>query len=188
MNYLIITAHPSTKGFTHKIAHAFQEEVVKNGHTCEIMDLYKEENVLAYLSFEDVRDTGISPQRDRFQAAVKNADQLVFVHPLWWGNMPAIMKNWIDVVFASGFAFRYTKTGPEGLLKGKSARVFVTGGSPWILYALLLFPFFIIWRLFVLGFCGIKAKSTTYFHNAPKITAEQQEKNLEKVRMIAKKG
>jgi NAD(P)H dehydrogenase (quinone) len=37
------------------------------------------------------------------------ADEIVLVFPIWWGDMPAIMKNWMDCNFMSGFAFKYEK-------------------------------------------------------------------------------
>lgn len=55
-----------------------------------------------------------------------NADELVFVFPIWWGDAPAILKNFIDCNFHSGFAFRYENGRPIGLLKGKSARIIAT--------------------------------------------------------------
>ena len=44
--------------------------------------------------------------------------------------MPAIMRGYIDKVFALEYAYTYTENGPVGLLKGKKAMVFQTTGSP----------------------------------------------------------
>ena len=181
MHTLIVTAHPSTKGFTHRIAETIRKKRELQGHSVEICNLYDAENQLPYLAFEDVHDVTTTPQIERFHLMIRKADELIFIHPLWWGNMPAIMKNWLDNVLKSGFAFQYTAKGPKGLLQGKTARVFCTGGSPWWLYACILFPFFIVWRLFVLGFCGIKVKNTTYMHNSPKQTEQDRQLFLHKV-------
>lgn len=178
MKYLIITAHPSSKGFTHRIAKTITETVQKKGATAKVIDLYAPEHALPFFSFEDIKNLPEIPLVAAFQKDVMDADELIFIHPLWWGGLPAIMKNWIDHVFASGFAYKYTKQGPVGLLKGKTGRVFVTGGSKKWMYHMLFFPFFIIWRLFVMYFCGIRTKNTTYFHNGPKVTPEEHEKNL----------
>jgi NAD(P)H dehydrogenase (quinone) len=47
-----------------------------------------------------------------------------------WYSMPAILKGYIDRVFATGFAFRYSKRGPIGLLNGKRAYVYQTAVDP----------------------------------------------------------
>jgi putative NADPH-quinone reductase len=38
---------------------------------------------------------------------IKWADHLVWIHPVWWGGLPALTKGFIDRVFLPGFAFRY---------------------------------------------------------------------------------
>jgi NAD(P)H dehydrogenase (quinone) len=43
MHSLIITAHPSSQGFTHAIAETYKEAKEKNGHTVEILNLYTTE-------------------------------------------------------------------------------------------------------------------------------------------------
>jgi putative NADPH-quinone reductase len=50
MNILIITAHPSSQGFTHKIANTYSQAATEKGHTVEIIDLYKSP-MLEYLTF-----------------------------------------------------------------------------------------------------------------------------------------
>ena len=185
MHILIVTAHPSTQGFTHKIAAEYAAVSKFLGHEVEILDLYRTEIKQEYLSFEDKTSQLDTPDRRIMQEKIVWADELVFVHPLWWGGVPAIMKNWLDVNLSSHFAYQYTKSGPQGLLKGKQGRVFITGGGSWLLYLCLLFPFFIVWGLMVLFFCGIKVKSLTYFGSKPTKTPEQLEGWLRKVRRIA---
>ena len=97
MKTLIITAHPSKKGFTHKIARIISE--VTNG---EIIDLYNEP-VQEFLKFEDIGDIMISEQTKSYQNKISKADILFFIHPIWWGNVPAILKNFCDLVFQAGF-------------------------------------------------------------------------------------
>lgn len=64
------------------------------------------------------------------------ADTLVLQFPLWWYDMPAILKGWFDRVFVKGFAFGITdpRSGRtlrygEGMLTGKRAMVVVTAGA-----------------------------------------------------------
>ena len=69
------------------------------------------------------------------QAKLLAADAVVLVFPLWWFSMPAILKGWVDRVFAYGLAYGYQGAGNtyrygEGGFAGKRALVAVTvGGS-----------------------------------------------------------
>lgn len=70
----------------------------------------------------------LDPVALRMQEDILWADEIVFVYPMRRYDCPAILKNRFDVNFASQFAYRY-KTGsllPHQLLKGKTARIFVT--------------------------------------------------------------
>ncbi len=60
------------------------------------------------------------------QARVERADALVFVHPIQWYSMPALLKEWIDLVFKAGWA--YGKGGAA--LAGKAYWLVATAGSP----------------------------------------------------------
>lgn len=64
------------------------------------------------------------------QEHIRQADILYFVFPTWWYSVPAILKGYFDRVLATGFAFRYSKAGPIGLLTGKKAFVFQTAADP----------------------------------------------------------
>lgn len=76
------------------------------------------------------------------QKALLNADIIIFQYPLFWYNVPAILKEWIDQVFQYGFAF-----GQDSYqLKGKKIIVsFTMGGSnkdyPKEIVEKILFPF-----------------------------------------------
>lgn len=60
------------------------------------------------------------------QAALVKADIIVFQYPYYWYSVPALMKKWIDDVFAFNFAF-----GPEGdKLKNKQLILSFTVGGP----------------------------------------------------------
>jgi NAD(P)H dehydrogenase (quinone) len=65
------------------------------------------------------------------------ADALILQFPLWWFAMPAILKGWVDRVFAYGFAYgvgehsdrRWGDRYGEGTLAGKPAMPIVTAGG-----------------------------------------------------------
>jgi NAD(P)H dehydrogenase (quinone) len=70
--------------------------------------------------------TELQSQMDR----LLSCELLVLQFPIWWMGMPAIMKGWIDRVFAIGVAYGGGRWFDRGLLRGKRAMLAVTlGGS-----------------------------------------------------------
>ena len=189
MHTLIITAHPSSKGFTHRIAAAFSRGRTETGHTVEILDLYKTDLKQDYLNFENIREIPVDPIRVALQAKITGADEIVLVHPLWWMGPPAIMKNFLDNNLMARFAYRYLEGGKRvGLLKGKKAKVFITCDGPLYIYLLLAMPFWTIWFFGVLTFCGMKVTSFKLFDQKMKRSEAECDAFLKKVEKIARKA
>lgn len=89
---------------------------------------------------------------DDLFAELKAADTLVIAMATYNFNMPASLKAWIDQVTRRGLAFRYTETGPVGLLKGKRAVVLrASAGTPTGAEHDFATPYL----TFALGFIGI---------------------------------
>lgn len=62
---------------------------------------------------------------------IKWADHLVFVYPAWWGNMPALLKGFIDRVFVPGFAFYEIQPDAfKKLLRPKTGQLIITMDTP----------------------------------------------------------
>lgn len=189
MKTLIITAHPSSKGFTHKISEEYRKGLEAKGHEVEVINLYKTDLNQDFLRFEDVRNFSQDKSREIIQKKIVDSNELVFIHPMWWMSMPAIMKNFIDNNLTSGFAYKYEKDKifPVGLLKGKTARVFITCDGPRLLYILLANPYKKIWKYGILMFCGVRVRSVTLFDKMRKRSDEHKNKWLASVYNIAKK-
>lgn len=188
MKTLIITAHPSKFGFTHRIANTYAKAKKEKGAEVEILDLHKQENRQEFLIFENVREIPEDPTVKRMQEKIMQSDELIFVFPLWWYGEPAILKNFWDKNFAARWAYHYVNGKPVGLLKGKTARVFFTSDGPWYFQWLLLQPVRTIWWLTRLRFCGIKMESFTVFDVMRKRDEASKIKLLEKVYRMGKKG
>lgn len=188
MRSLIITAHPSSKGFSHRIADAYKKGREEMGHEVEILDLYKTELKQGFLMYEERSDMmKPDPVREAMQAKITAADDLVFIHPLWWVSMPAIMKNFFDVNFAAHFAFKYVNGRPVGLLQGKTGSVFITCDSPKWLYMFIAMPFETVWRLAIIRFCGMKGKAFKVFYSRVLTDPQKDQSFLDMVYKIAKK-
>ncbi len=66
---------------------------------------------------------------DRLVAELEAADTIVIGLPVYNFSVPGALKAWIDLVARARLTFRYTASGPEGLLKGKRALVVVASGG-----------------------------------------------------------
>ena len=187
MKTLIITAHPSKSGFTHRIAQQYGKAASEKGSIVEILDLYAKENRQDFLQFEDIKEMPIDPSVERMQKKIAESDELVFVFPLWWYGEPAIMKNFWDKNFAARFAYHYVDGKPVGLLSGKAARVFFTSDGPWYYPWLLLQPVRTIWWLARFRFCAIKMKSFILFSSMRTRDEQSRLAFLEKVYCLGKK-
>ncbi|MEE3636203.1 FMN-dependent NADH-azoreductase [Pseudomonas sp. AL 58] len=57
------------------------------------------------------------------------ADVLVMAAPMYNFTIPSTLKAWLDHVLRAGITFKYTETGPQGLLTGKRAYVLTARGG-----------------------------------------------------------
>lgn len=157
MNILIVTAHPGNGGHTKRIADTYAESSRACGHEIQIIDLYAKENMMDYLTFEDIREYKPSKIQERFKEQVRWAHEIVVVHPIWWASVPAIMKNWVDMTFWKKFAYRYTKEGDvEKLLVGKTAKIFATAGGPAWYHYIPISPLRAFWEICIFEFSGVE--------------------------------
>ncbi|KQZ64487.1 NAD(P)H-dependent oxidoreductase [Sphingopyxis sp. OPL5] len=66
---------------------------------------------------------------DELIAELEAADTIVIGVPVYNFGIPAALKAWVDLIARARRTFRYTETGPEGLLKGKKAYLVVASGG-----------------------------------------------------------
>ena len=66
---------------------------------------------------------------DELIAELEAADTIVIGVPVYNFGIPAALKAWVDLIARARRTFRYTESGPEGLLKGKKAYLVVASGG-----------------------------------------------------------
>lgn len=162
MNKLIISANPSSKSFTHSIVNKIVELSEQKWQSIEILDLYKTNLKQDFLTFEDVKEIWNDDITKKIQEKITWANEIVFIFPIWWGDSPAILKNFIDCNFWAWYAFKYVNWKAVWLLKWKTARIITTSWAPWFFYKVLL-HIQLLWNMNRIWFCGIKQKSFTVF-------------------------
>jgi len=131
MKNLIIYAHPNSGSLNHFFKQTILETLQESGEEVEVRDLY-EINFNPVLSLNDMngqRMGKVASEIHTEQDFITWADRIIFVYPIWWTGMPAIMKGYIDRVFSYGFAYRYDNGVQKGLLTGKKTVIVNSHGK-----------------------------------------------------------
>src|SRR5690606_22204917 len=103
---VVIAGHPDAESYCGALARAYAAGAEAGGASVRLIDL-------SAVTFEPIlkfgyrQRTELEPALVEAQQLIKQARQLVFVYPTWWGAMPAILKGFLDRILLPGFAFRY---------------------------------------------------------------------------------
>jgi putative NADPH-quinone reductase len=134
---LIIHGHPDAgaRHFGHALAEAYAEGAAEGGHEVRTVEVARLEFPLLR-SQAEWKDGPLPPALAPVQQDILWAEHLLFFFPLWMGDMPALLKAFIEQVARPDFAFDPQHGGPHGqkALRGRSARVVVTMGMPAMVY------------------------------------------------------
>lgn len=153
MNVLFVYAHPEPRSLNGALKDFAVRHLLAAGHAVQVSDLY----AMDWKAVLDARDDTAHAPGARFDAgagtAYRNgtqspdiaaeqdklrwADALILQFPLWWYTMPAILKGWVDRVYACGFAHGVGEHSDrhwgdrfgEGSMAGKRAMLIVTTGG-----------------------------------------------------------
>ncbi len=180
---LIINGHPNPESFNFGIASSYQNGAVASGaqvETITIADL----NFNPNLKFGYQKRTELEPDLLESWEKIKRADHLVWIHPVWWGGLPAITKGFIDRLFLPGMAFQYKENSVwwDKLLKGKTAHIITTLDQPsWYYRFFYGRPSVNQLKKSTLEFCGVKPVKVSYIAIIKSSNDDQRKKWLEKV-------
>jgi len=134
---LIVQGHPDPAGghLLHTLAAAYAEGARAAGHTVQTLDVAALDFPLLR-SQADWEHGALPPALQPAQQAIADAQHLLLCFPLWLGDMPALLKGFLEQVARPGFAFRAEGGNPFGhkALAGRSARVLVSMGMPAAVY------------------------------------------------------
>jgi len=150
MKILIVHAHPEKKSFSSALKDSAIDFYKKRGDSVFVSDLY-EMNFQPVLGINDFGEISneeyFKPQLEQVNSFQKGlftkelkaemekvewADLIIFNFPLWWFSLPAILKGWVDRVFAMGFAYGAGKgVYDKGVFRGrKKGFCCLTTGGP----------------------------------------------------------
>ncbi|MET0858625.1 MAG: NAD(P)H-dependent oxidoreductase [Telluria sp.] len=137
MRVLLIQGHPDT-GAAHlcrALEDAYADGARDGGHELRRIDVGLLDFPL--LKSQEEWEHGALPAGlQQAQDDILWAEHIVFFFPLWLGDMPALLKGFLEQVERPGFAFSREGKNPFGKkgLKGRSARLVVTMGMPAFIY------------------------------------------------------
>jgi putative NADPH-quinone reductase len=132
---LVIDAHPDPDParFVHALANAYLRGASeRQTRLIRLADL----DFPLLRSAHDWMEGAPPPAIAKAQEDMAWAQHIVFLYPLWLGDVPALLKGFLEQVMRPGFALRYKGRYPKKLLKGRSARIVVTMGMPAFFYRL----------------------------------------------------
>ena len=133
---LLIDGHPDELSYCTALSKAYKKGATETGAEIEeitIRDLDFQLN----LQYGYRKRTELEPCLLEAQRKFFDADHIVWVHPVWWGSYPAIMKGFIDRVFLPQFFFKKIpgkSTTWAKLLTNKSAHIIYTLDTPKIFW------------------------------------------------------
>ncbi|KAI1260517.1 Flavodoxin-like protein [Xylariaceae sp. FL1019] len=155
MKVFIVFAHPEPQSLNGALLRTILDELKNQGHEVQVSDLY----AMKWKSQVDRADFPHLAPEARFKPAWASAeatmtgtltddvkaeqekllwaDTVIFLYPMWWLSMPAILKGWFDRVYSFGFAYgigehsdkKWGERYGEGMMKGKRAWLIVTNGA-----------------------------------------------------------
>lgn len=161
MQALVVVAHPDPASLSHALAAAVRDGCARGGARATLVDLHRDAFDPRLTADEARGRPSDDPLVLRYVAALLDADLIAVVHPNCWGAPPAIMKGWMDRVFAPGAAYTFPKGeddggAPAGLLRARAALVVNTSNTTAAREAATFGdPLDRIWRDCLLGYCGV---------------------------------
>ncbi len=101
---LIINGHPNRNSFNFGLSASYKKGAIAAG--ADIKEIViRDLNFNPNLQFGYQKRTELEADLLDAWEKIKWAEHLVWIHPVWWGGLPAISKGFIDRLFLSGFAF-----------------------------------------------------------------------------------
>ncbi|WP_121967221.1 NAD(P)H-dependent oxidoreductase [Myroides sp. N17-2] len=174
---LVINGHPDSLSYNEALAQSYID-ALKDNDSIEIKYLALHSlDFNPNLEYGYRKRTELEPDLLKALEYINWSDHTVWIHPLWWLGLPAIMKGFFDRAFLPGIAFTHNPDGETvGLFKGKTARIITTGGDLDInIYTDIYKSSGLIQlRDGILAYCGIQTIDTTFIGPMNNLTYEDR--------------
>ena len=114
MRVLVVYCHPVPESFCAAVRDTAVEALTARGWEVRLVDLYAEgfDPVMGaderrHYNDRAPTDPALAPHIEN----LKWAEAILFVYPTWWYGLPAMLKGWLDRVWATDVAFRLPADG-----------------------------------------------------------------------------
>src|SRR4051794_38350372 len=93
---LVIQGHPDPREphFCHALAHRYREGAASASHDLRLLEIAQLDFPLLR-SKQEWEEGQLPPSLGEAQASIAWAEHLVFIFPLWLGDMPALLKGFL---------------------------------------------------------------------------------------------
>jgi len=183
---LMILGTPKNNSFCHALGEAYAQGARSKGHVVRQLKLGE-------MTYDPVLREGyehsqqLEPDLLEAQRQIHWAEHLVFVYPVWWGGIPALLKGFFDRTFLPGFAFKYRNRSQlwDKLLSGRTADLLVTMDTPpWYFRWIYGAPGHRQMTRTILGFSGIKTRRLAEFAPVRPSSEEQRQSWLRRAEAL----
>ncbi len=189
---LIIQGHPdnSRQHLGHALEDAYAQGALDEGH--EVRHIRVADLDFPLLRSKEAFEQGpLPPVLADSQRDIEWCDHLVLIFPLWLGDMPALLKGYLEQVARPSFAFDKSTKNPFGQkrLLGRSARVVVTMGMPALMYRWYYRAHSVkALERNILGFVGFAPVDETLIGMAENLKPQAVQKWLSKLRKLGRRA
>ncbi|WP_185225810.1 NAD(P)H-dependent oxidoreductase [Chryseobacterium indologenes] len=185
----IINGHPNKDSFNFGMAAAYKNGAKESG--AEVKEIVvKDLKFNPNLQFGYQRRMELEPDLVKAWEIIQWADHLVWIHPVWWGGLPALTKGFVDRLFLPGMAYKLRENSVwwDKLLKGKTGHIITTLDQPGWYYRLFFGrPSVNQLKKSTLEYCGVKPVRVTYVGIIRNSKEEQRNEWLKKVKKLGQK-
>ena len=148
MRVFVVYWHPEPQSFNAAMFQTACETLAAAGHEVSTSDLHEMrfDPVSSRKNFTTVKDPNyLKPQIEEMYATETNGfseeieseirkiewcELMIWQFPLWWFGLPAVLKGWVDRVFAMGRTYGGGRYYQSGMFRGKRALLSLTTGGP----------------------------------------------------------
>lgn len=184
----ILLGHTDRETLSGAFADTYERAAKAAGHEVRRMNIGEMQfDPILHKGYKVIQE--LEPDLKTFQENMKWCEHFVIVYPVWWFDVPAIVKGLIDRAWIPGFAFKFADHGLtwEKRLSGRTARIITSANTPpWLMY-FMYGPITVDLSQAVLGFAGLRAR-TTIFGPSERASAATHARWLKKVERLGTRG
>ena len=179
---LVVDGNPNPESFGASLAGSYVDSAQKSGAEVKRIDIRSLQFDPNLLQGYDSLPT-LEPDLQEAIDSMLWCEHMVWVHPIWWQGLPAMMKGFIDRTFLPGVTFKYVKGPiPKKLLAGRTGHIIATADTPgWYQWMFNGNAPLKQLKRGTLQFCGVKPVRSTYIAPIRKSSLEFRENWLQRV-------